>query len=84
MADEAKRPKHQRKDLEKVLQQAEARRWRVEKSGGGYFKLLCPCADKHMCWVALTPSNPNYAKDKLAWLKRQNCWTQEKPPKKRP
>lgn len=67
------RPRHQRKDLEFLIRKAEATHWTVTK-GNRYFKALCPCAEKHMKWIALTPSDPNYAKNVMKWFERQTCW----------
>jgi hypothetical protein len=47
--------------------------WReVEPSGKGYLKLLCPCG-KHKTWLHWTPSDVNYYKNKIAYLRRQSC-----------
>jgi transposase len=67
------RRRHPKKDLEKVLQEAEQHGWRVVETKK-YFKLLCSCADKHKRWVHLSPSDGDYAKNLLAWLGRQSCW----------
>lgn len=66
------RPRHPRKELEAILSAAEARGWRVVR--GNKFKMYCPCADEHMKTVALTPSNPNYAKELRRQLARATCW----------
>lgn len=71
------RPRHQDKDLEAVLREAEEKRWRVVK-GKGYFKMYCPCPDKHKKTVHLSPSDRNYRKNLLAQLERATCWD-EKP-----
>jgi hypothetical protein len=73
----SQRPRHPVKELESVLQEAEARGWRVTKKPKGYFKLWCPCEAKHRKTVHLTPSDPNYERNLRAWLRRQPCWTQE-------
>jgi hypothetical protein len=65
------RPRHPIKELEAILRQAERRGWRVEK-GKKYFKLWCPCGD-HRKAVHLTPSDPDYAKNLLGFLRR-SCW----------
>lgn len=67
------RPRHPKKDLEEVFAQAEGQEWRVER-GKKYYKLLCPCADKHLKTVKLTPSDPNYRTNLLKWLVRETCW----------
>ena len=69
------RPKHQVKELEAVLRQAEAGGWCVEK-GKKYFGMRCPCG-KHQRRVHLTPSNPKYLLNLRKWLQRQPCWREE-------
>jgi hypothetical protein len=67
------RPRHQDKDIEVVLREAEARGWTVYRDKG-YYKAKCPCG-QHANWsIKLTPSNPNYAKNLAAWFQRQSCW----------
>jgi len=39
-----------------------------------YFKLYCPCPQKHLKTVHLTPSGANYARNLRKWLERQSCW----------
>ena len=69
------RRKHPKKELEQILRLAEEESdWHVEASPSGYFKLKCHCEAKHIRWVHLTPSDPNYGKNLLAWLRRQPCW----------
>jgi hypothetical protein len=75
--DTASRPKHQDKDLERILRLAEAQDWRVEKRPKGYFKMKCNCAELHMKTVHLTPSNPNYGRNLLGWLRRCSCWKEQ-------
>lgn len=71
------RPRHQNKDLESILRLVEGQGWRVERSPKGYFKLKCDCAEKHMKTVHSTPSDPNYGRNLLAWLRRQGCWKEQ-------
>jgi hypothetical protein len=66
------RPRHQAKELEAILQEAERRGWRIDK-GSGYFRMRCPCGS-HQRWVHLTPSSPNYGLNLLKWLERRPCW----------
>jgi hypothetical protein len=68
------RPKHQSKELEQVLREAEAKGWRVEKRPKSYFKMKCPCDKAHIKTVKLTPSNPYYEKQLRAQLSRATCW----------
>jgi hypothetical protein len=55
---------------------AEAHGWRVER-GTKYYRLMCPCAERHARSVHLTPSDPNYRRNVLGWLRRCACWTGE-------
>jgi hypothetical protein len=66
------RPRHQAKELEAILRDAERRGWQVDK-GSGYFRMRCPCGN-HQRWVHLTPSSPNYGLNLRKWLERQPCW----------
>jgi hypothetical protein len=75
-APKRRRPKHPIKELEAVLQEVESQDWRVEK-GRDYFKIRCPCAEKHMRWVHLTPSGSNYEKDLRRWVQRCSCWRED-------
>ena len=72
--DRRPRPKHQRKELEAIHKLCEARGWRVDRAKGGYFKVKCGCEERHMRTVHLTPSDPSYGKNLLAWLARCSCW----------
>lgn len=67
------RPRHTNQDLEAILRSAERQGWRVEK-GKGYFKMWCPCADKHWTTVHLTPSDRRYALNLRKKLLRSTCW----------
>ncbi|PTA42328.1 hypothetical protein C8054_31320 [Micromonospora sp. RP3T] len=68
------RPKHRVKELEDVLREAERKNWRVDGGGNRYFKLYCPCPEKHWKTVKCTPSGANYLKDLVGQLKRATCW----------
>jgi len=67
------RPRHQDKDLEAVLRDAEVRDWQVTKDKK-YFKLWCPCPGQHRKTVHLTPSGSRYEMNLRKWLERQPCW----------
>jgi hypothetical protein len=71
------RPRHPDKDLEAVLSNAERQGWRVTKRPNSYFKIYCPCADKHLKTVHLSPSSSNYLRNLLGELKRKTCWKEE-------
>ena len=71
------RPKHQDKDLEKVLKSAEAQGWRIERRKG-YYKLKCPCSERHLKTVSLTPSGANYLRNLVGQLNRATCWEDDR------
>ncbi len=60
---------NQREDVFRVVDELH---WiAADKPGkNGYLKLKCPCG-KHMKWLHKTPSNPNYYRDTIKWLRRQ-------------
>lgn len=70
------RPKHQTKEFEALLREAEAKGWRILKAKG-YFKCLCPCADKDKLSVALTPSGARTLKNTQMKFRRTSCWGKE-------
>jgi hypothetical protein len=70
------RPRHPVRELEAILKEAEERGWLVTR-GNGYFKMACPCADKHLTWVHLTPSDSRYGRNKRSWLASRTCWNEE-------
>jgi hypothetical protein len=67
------RPKHPDKQFEALLREAEDRRWRVSR-GKGYFKALCPCADKTYISVVLTPSSGRSLINTRKRFERASCW----------
>jgi hypothetical protein len=71
------RPKHTDKDIENLLKQSEKREWRITGGGRRYFKMKCPCADKHLKMVHCSPSNPNYLRNLTNWLDKRTCWDKE-------
>jgi hypothetical protein len=70
------RPKHQKKELEAVLKAGEAQGWTVTR-GKGYFKMKCPCEEKHLKTVRLSPSGANYKKNLISLLVRETCWEED-------
>jgi hypothetical protein len=70
------RPRHQVKELEAVLREAERKDWRVEK-GKKYFKMLCPNLCKCRKTVHLTPSGAQYEENLRHKLSRDTCWDKE-------
>lgn len=68
------RPKHPIKELERILREAEAKGWLVEKRPNRYFKMKCPCEGRHIKTVKLSPSNPYYERQLRGQLSRATCW----------
>ena len=56
-----------------MLRSAELQGWRIEKRPRGYFKMYCPCAEKHLKTVHLTPGHA-YLQNLRGWLGRTPCW----------
>jgi hypothetical protein len=69
------RPRHPDKEIEAVLREAEAHRWRIEVGGKHFGKAKCGCG-QHMRTIHKTPSNPTAATQMLMWFKRQSCWNE--------
>lgn len=69
----AGRPRHPTKEFEHLLDGAEDQGWTVER-GAKYFKMKCPCEAKHMKWMHITPSDPNYLLNLRKKLARDTCW----------
>jgi hypothetical protein len=69
----ARRQRHPKKEWEALLREAEKRGWRVHRQQG-YFKVYCPCADKHKTCIPLTPSVSKTLVNKRKWFERQPCW----------
>lgn len=71
------RPKHPVKELEAVLSEAERKKWTVTR-GKKYYMMRCGGGHRdHQKTVRLTPSDPNYPKNLLGWLKRSGCWKED-------
>jgi hypothetical protein len=71
--------RHPNKDLEAVLEHFHQAGWRVIDQSR-YYKVRCPCG-LHQRSIHLTPSDPNYGKNALAWLQRQPCYREEGGPR---
>jgi hypothetical protein len=67
--------RHPRKELQDVLVAFHEASWRVEDSGT-YYRVKCPCGN-HQRSIHLSPSNPNYGREALRWMRRQPCMTTE-------
>lgn len=61
-----------RKDVEDVLVEFDKAGWRIEDPPT-YYTVKCPCGT-HKRWIHLTPSDPNYLRNAVKWLHRQQCW----------
>ena len=64
--------KPSRKDIGALLGEFHEAGWTIEDPPK-YYRVKCPCG-LHQRWIHLTPSNPQYAKNALAWLYRQSCY----------
>lgn len=63
-------PDHTREDAIRVAGELG---WTVVgRSGKGYLKLHCPCG-KHKKWLKKTPSDPNFFKNAIKYMRRQDC-----------
>jgi hypothetical protein len=60
--------KHPRKDGEDALGEIARLGWRIENPPT-YYTIKCPCGN-HQRQVHLTPSNPNYWKQTVRYVKR--------------
>lgn len=67
------RDRHPKQDYESLLREAEQRGWRITR-GKGYFRCLCPCADKHWVRVVLTPSGSRTLLNTRKDFERCSCW----------
>lgn len=68
------RPKHPKRDLERLLSEMEEQGWTVTKRPRGYYKAKCPCTGMHMHTIHLSPSNPRYQQNLEAHLRRSTCF----------
>lgn len=60
------------KELKAIRKEAEQQGWRVVR--GKKWKMYCPCPDKHIKNMSLTPSGVNYVTNLLGELRRATCW----------
>jgi hypothetical protein len=65
--------RHPKKELQALLYELHERGWRVEDPPK-YYKVYCPCPEKHKETIHLTPSNPYYGNDKLVYLRNHTCF----------
>lgn len=66
------RPKHPDKHIEALLSELESARWRIARAR--YYKAKCPCPEKHMKIIHITPSSPHYLKNLISYLERETCF----------
>jgi hypothetical protein len=59
-----------------VLREAEDKGWRVVR-GSRYYKMYCPCAEKHKKTVHISPSGGSYERNLRGLLARATCWSSE-------
>jgi len=65
--------KHPKPDLQQLLIDLDAEKWRIVDPPT-YYKVLCPCPQKHKTWVHLTPKNRDYAQQKRTYLSTHACF----------
>lgn len=61
-----------RKDLRPLLGEFHEAGWKIEDPPK-YYRVKCPCG-LHQRSIHLTPSDPNYVRNALRWLRRQTCY----------
>lgn len=66
------RPRHPKKDIERVMRLAESHGWWFAK-GKKYYKAYCPSGE-HLHTVHVTPSNPWYVVHLKYRFERTGCW----------
>ncbi len=66
------RSRHQNKDIEAFMKEAESRGWGFTR-GNNYYKGRCSCEGKHKHTIKCTPSDPNYLLNLRKWFER-TCW----------
>lgn len=64
--------RHPKEEIETLLSQFDDNGWLVEDPPK-YYKVNCPCGS-HKRTVHLTPRDPDYVKNALKWLFRQDCY----------
>lgn len=67
------RQRHSKPEYEALLRAAETRGWVVQRSQG-YFKVRCPCAEKHSVSVVLSPSSQRTLINTRKYFERASCW----------
>lgn len=64
-----------KKDVEVILVAFDAAGWTV-LDPPKYYTVRCPCGH-HQRWIHLTPSDPDYGRNAIAWLHRQDCFAEK-------
>jgi len=67
--------RHPKKDGQRVLDEFAKAGWRIDNPPK-YYRVRCPCGS-HLRYIHLTPSNPQYWTEALAWLHRQPCYPEQ-------
>ncbi len=75
-ATTGKRPRHRKKDFEKLLREAERRGWRIRRRKG-YFRIRCPEPCKCSPCVVLTPSSSRTLLNTRKAFERCTGWNKE-------
>jgi hypothetical protein len=70
-----KRPKHPRAEGEAILRSVERQKWVATK--GKYCKMYCPCSERHKAMLHITPSNPDYFRNRRTFLRNHTCWVDD-------
>ena len=60
------------KELKAIRKEAEDKGWRVVR--GKKWKMYCPCPEKHLKNMSLTPSGADYVRNLVKELDRATCW----------
>jgi hypothetical protein len=70
-------PRHPDKHLRALCDALDARGWRITHTkGAAYFKAWCPCPERHMTMIHMTPDR-FYLNHKMQWLDHHvSCWKQ--------
>ncbi len=59
-------------DIKALLTEYRDAGWTVTRNQK-YYRVRCPCG-QHQRGIHLTPSDSNYIKNALSWLRRQTCY----------
>lgn len=67
--------RHPKQTLQAVLGEFHEAGWTIQDPPK-YYRVQCPCG-LHQRSIHLTPSDPNYARNALRWLRRQTCYQKD-------